>query len=76
MVEEEKIELGSNERTFAIVLISIIIGIICAILAQLLYSSGIIIDEYTTGTITLQDIQLACIILWTLFGLGVAALEQ
>ncbi len=73
---KEALSMGNNERTFAIVLISIIVGIVCAILLQLLWTQGIIIDEYTTGTITLQDLQLGCIILWTLFGLAVAALNN
>jgi len=66
--------MGSNERAFAITLLCGIIGVIIAIIIQMLNTQGIIIDEFLTGTITLRELQAIIIILWLLMGVVVSAI--
>lgn len=74
MVEEEMTH--SNEKTFAILTLCGIIGIILAIVEQLLFNEGIIIDKFIMGTFALREIQFGTIFIWEMFGIGVAAIEQ
>lgn len=67
--------MGKNERTFAIIVLSGIIGVIFAIMLQLLFNAGIVVDEYIQNTITLREVQFGVILLWEVFGIGVAALS-
>ena len=69
--------MGSNERIFAILTLCGIIGVVFAIIFQLLYDQAIFIDEFITGSsITLRELQLVTIILWEVFGIVVAAIQQ
>lgn len=68
--------MGSNERAFAIPLICGLIGVVLAIVVQLLYDAGIIIDEFITGTITLREIQAFIIIIWIIVGVLLAATQR
>jgi len=62
-----------NERSFAIVTLCGIVGILLAITIQILNASGLIVDEFITGTITLREIQAITIIIWLLLGVGISA---
>lgn len=53
-----------------------LIGVILAVLAGLMYSGGIIVDEFVSGTITLADVQAAIIIVWMLIGVVLAAVSN
>lgn len=68
--------MGSNEQVFAILLLSGIVGILLAILEQMLYEQGILINEFITGTVTLPAIQLVTILIAELFGLAIVAITQ
>ena len=68
--------MGSNERMFAILTLCGIIGLLFAIIFQLLYDQGILIDEFVTGTITLRELQLGTIVAWEVFGLVLGAIKQ
>ncbi len=68
--------MGSNEKTFAILMLCGIVGIIFAIILQLLYDQSIIVDTFVDDTLTLRELQLGAIIIWELVGIGVAAFEQ
>ena len=68
--------MGSNEKTFAIIALCGIIGIIIAILLQFLYDSDIVISKYIGDTFTLKEIQFACILIWEIFGIGLVAIEK
>jgi hypothetical protein len=68
--------LGQNERTFGILALCGIIGIIMAILLQLLYEQSIIVDSFIDSELTLRELQLAAIVVWEMFGLGVVAITQ
>lgn len=68
--------MGRNERAFAIPLICGFIGVILAIIIQLLNDAGIIIDEFLTGSIVLREVQAVIIIIWILVGVLVAASQR
>ena len=68
--------MGRNERAFAIPLLCGIIGVVLAIIIQLLYDAEIIIDEFITGTITLREIQAFIIIIWIVVGVLLAATQR
>lgn len=53
-----------------------IIGIIFAIVFQLMYDQSIIIDSFVDSELTLRELQLGVIVLWEIFGLGVVAIAQ
>lgn len=67
--------MGSNERTFAILTLSGIIGIILAIIVQILYGQGILVDKFINSTFTLREIQLGLIVFCEIFGLVMVALD-
>jgi len=64
-----------NERSFAIVTLCGIVGILLAITIQILNTSGIIVDEFITGSITLREVQAMTIIIWLLLGVGISATQ-
>lgn len=66
--------MGRNETVFAIITLATIIGIVFAIIFQLLYEQGIWIDEIITESFTLRELQFAAILIWEIFGIGVAAI--
>lgn len=68
--------MGRNERAFAISLICGLIGVLFAIITQILYIAEIIVDEFITATLTLREVQVIIIILWVLIGIGVSAIEN
>ena len=68
--------MGSNEKTFAIITLAGILGVVSAIILQLLYDQHIIIDEVITSTLTLGEVQLFVILIWEVLGIVVAAIGQ
>jgi hypothetical protein len=75
-VVEGTVTVGSNEKVFAIFMLCGIIGILFAIIFQLLYDQGIFIDEFISGTVTLRELQFITILVWELLGIGVAAVAK
>lgn len=61
--------MGRNERAFAIPMLCGIVGVVFAIMIQLLTDAGVIFDEFITGSIVLREVQLIVILCW--MGLGV-----
>jgi len=49
------------------------IGVILAFVFYGLYVDGIIIDEYVTGSITIEEIMALTILVWTAIGVILAA---
>ena len=68
--------MGRNERAFAIPLLSGIIGVVFAIVTQLLYEAGIVFDELITGSVSLREIQMVIILTWVCFGVIMASLQR
>ena len=68
--------MGRNEKAFAILVLCGIVGSIFAIVLQLFFDAGIIVDEIVTATLTLREIQLGVIVLWVVIGIGVSAMEN
>lgn len=68
--------MGANERIFAIIMLCGIIGIVFAIILQVLYDQSIFVDEFITDTLTLRELQLVVFLIWEIIGIGVAAFEQ
>jgi len=68
--------MGSNERVFAIIMLCGIIGIVFAIILQVLYDQSIFVDEFISDTLTLRELQLVVFLMWEIIGIGVAAFEQ
>lgn len=68
--------MGQKERAFAIIMLCGIIGIVFAIVLQLLYDQQIVIDDFVTSTLTLREIQFFVFLVWEVFGIGVAAIES
>ena len=69
---------NQNERMFAILTLCGIIGILFAIIEQLLFDNGIIINQFLSGgslgvTMALREVQFATILAWEIFGLVLAA---
>ena len=52
------------------------IGVIVAYLEQIAYAGGYLVDEYTTGSITLPDLQIMTIVLILLIGVIVAVVAK
>ena len=67
--------MGSREKAFAIIMLCGIIGIVFAIILQLLYDQAIFVDEYITDTLLLREIQFVVFLVWEVLGIGVAAVE-
>ena len=68
--------MASKEKAFAIIMLCGIIGIIFAIVLQLLYAQSIFIDEYITDDNTLREFQFMVFLVWEVMGIGVAAIAQ
>jgi hypothetical protein len=68
--------MGENERTFGILALCGIIGIILAIMLQLLYEQSIIIDSFVDTELTLRELQLASIVVWEMIGVGFVAITK
>ena len=66
--------MGANEKSFAIIMLFGIIGIIFAIVLQLLYEQQTFIDEFVTDTLLLREIQFVVFLVWEVLGIGVASL--
>lgn len=47
-----------------------------AMLIEIMYDSGWVIDEYITGSILLVDVQIAIVILFVLVGLIIGVLRR
>lgn len=61
---------------FVIVFTCGMIGIIMAFIFYTMYSQGILIDAYVDGvTITIENVMSFAIIMMTLLGVGIAALQ-
>lgn len=67
--------MGRNERAFGIVSLCGIIGIVFALILQLMNDHSLIINEFLTGTITLRVVQVVVILLWQIMGVVVAATQ-
>lgn len=72
----EALEMGINERAFAITVLCGVVGVLLAITIQLLNSAGILVDEFITGTITLREVQLVIIIIWIVMGTLISAFQK
>jgi len=59
-------------KKFAIVFICGMIGIGLAFVLYLLNAEGILVDEYITGSITIENIMSITIIIWTLIGVVIS----
>jgi hypothetical protein len=68
--------MGENERTFGILALCGVIGIILAIIFQLLYEQNIIIDSFVDTELTLRELQLAAIVVWEMIGVGLVAITK
>jgi hypothetical protein len=69
--------MGSNEKTFAIIALCGIIGVIFAIILQILDGEGIdIVLFLTNNSLTLPQLQLIIIVLWEIFGIVLAAVTS
>jgi hypothetical protein len=76
-VDKEAVTMARdlNAKMFAILMLCGIIGIIFAIIEQMLYANGTLSSSLLSGlSITLAEFQLATILLWEIFGLILAAL--
>jgi len=51
-------------------------GIIIAFIEYALYTNGILIDEYVTGTITIGDVMAVTIIMFALIGVVIAVAKS
>jgi len=62
-------------ETFAIIFICGMMGIVLAFILYLLHINGIVIDEYVTGSITIENIMAITIIVWAMVGVMVAVIK-
>lgn len=62
--------------SFAISMLCGIIGVLIAITLQLFNTSGILVDEFITGSITLREIQFGVIFIWTVIGIGLGVTQR
>lgn len=65
--------MGKPFDKFIIVFTCGMIGIILAFIVYYLYSNGIVIDEYVTGTITIENVMALVIIVWSAIGVVLGA---
>lgn len=68
--------MRDEARIFGILVLSGIVGIVFAIMEQMMYANGILINEYISGTVTLRAVQLVTILGWMIIGIGVVAVDQ
>lgn len=67
--------MGKPFDKFAIVFICGMVGVILAFIVYGLYSEGIIVDEYITGTISITDVMSFIILAWSIIGVVLAAIK-
>lgn len=67
--------MGDSIKYFAIVFICGCIGIGLALILYILNAQGILIDEYITGSITIENVMALTILIWTLIGVVLSAIE-
>ena len=72
---EEAVKVGSNERMFAVITLCGIIGVIFAIIFQLLYEQSTIIDSFVDSELTLRELQFGVILAWEILGIGVGVIR-
>lgn len=60
---------------FAITFICGMVGVVLAFILYGLYTNGVVIDEYITGTITIEEVMALTIIAWTVIGVVISAFE-
>ena len=69
--------MDKNAKTFAILALFGIIGILFAIILQMLYEQNIIVPSLLTGgEFTLREIQFGVILIWEVVGVAIAAIES
>jgi len=68
--------MDEDVKTGIIVIMFGMAGIVTAGIEQSLYTRGILIDEYITGTIAIADLMTITILLWILFGIVIAVLKR
>lgn len=51
------------------------VGVVLAFILYGLYTEGVIIDEYVTGSITIEEVMAMTIVIWTIIGVVIAAFE-
>ncbi len=56
-----------------IIVVCGIIGIVLAIMVQMMYADQLLVNELVTGTITLRVIQTIIILMWMVIGVCLAA---
>jgi len=72
---DEVKKMGEKEKSFGIVALCGIIGIIFALILQLMNDHSILINEFLTGTITLRVVQVVVILIWQMVGVIIVALR-
>ena len=68
--------MGTQEKAFAIIMLCGIVGIVFAIIIQLLYDQSIFVDEFISDTLVLRELQFMVFLGWEVLGIGVAAYES
>ena len=68
--------MGINEKAFAVSMICGIIGVLFAIMVQMMNTAGIIINEFITPSLTLRDFQFVIIVVWVMIGIVCAVVEK
>jgi len=71
----EKKMKNENERIFAILTLCGIIGIVFAIVEQMLYANGVLLATFLSGSsLSLREVQFGTILVWEIFGIVLAAI--
>ena len=66
--------MGDSVRYFAIVFICGCIGIALALILYILNAQGIVVDEYISGSITIENLMAVTILIWTMIGVVLSAI--
>jgi len=67
--------MGNPFDKFAVVFICGMIGIILAFILYILNLNGVVIDEYVSESLTIEELMAIAIIIWTIIGVVIAALS-
>ena len=67
--------MGKSIDTFIITFICGMIGIVLAFITYLLYVNGIVVDEYITATLTIENMMALIILAWTSLGVLLSAIS-
>jgi len=59
-----------------VILVCAILGVITAMIANLLYTNGIIIDELISGTITISDFMFIIFFIWIIVGIIIGVFKD